>query len=90
MTDIQAGQWPKYTYIVPQIYTRAKVRLIGLGNYAPPGTITNEFFAYISTRLGDPRTANDHVYQGLILCSRWTIDQTGSVGACHFAAQVQG
>jgi len=59
MTDIQAGQWPKYTYIVPQIYTKAKVRLIGLGNYAPAGIITNEFFAYISTRLGDPRTAED-------------------------------
>src|SRR5205085_3885988 len=59
MEDIQAGQWPKYTYIVPQIYTKAKVHLIGLGNYAPPGTITNEFFAYISTRLGDPRTADD-------------------------------
>src|SRR5205823_9704542 len=59
MADIQAGQWPKYTYIVPQIYTKAKVRLIGLGNYAPAGMITNEFFAYISTRLGDPRTAED-------------------------------
>ncbi|HJT58561.1 MAG TPA: 3-oxoacyl-ACP synthase III family protein, partial [Ktedonobacteraceae bacterium] len=34
-------------------------RLIGLGNYAPTGTITNEFFAYISTRLGDPRSAED-------------------------------
>jgi len=44
---------------VPQIYTVAKVRLIGLGTYAPAGTITNEFFAYISTRLGDPRSADD-------------------------------
>ena len=52
-------QWPHYTYIVPQIYTKAKVRLIGLGTYAPSGTITNEFFAYISTRLGDPRSADD-------------------------------
>src|SRR5205823_4856767 len=26
---------------------------------APAGIITNEFFAYISTRLGDPRSAND-------------------------------
>src|SRR5438270_12711912 len=59
MTRIQAGQWPQYTYIVPQIYTRAKVGLIGLGTYAPTGTITNEFFAYISTRLGDPRSATD-------------------------------
>ena len=59
MSQVNAGQWPKYTYIVPEIYTRAKVRLIGLGNYAPSGTITNEFFAYISTRLGDPRSADD-------------------------------
>ncbi len=59
MTRLQAGQWPKYTYIVPQIYTRAKVRLIGLGNYVPSGTITNAFFAHISTRLGDPRSADD-------------------------------
>lgn len=59
MTETQAGQWPNYTYIVPQIYTVAKVRLIGLGTYAPAGTITNEFFAYISTRLGDPRSADD-------------------------------
>jgi 3-oxoacyl-[acyl-carrier-protein] synthase-3 len=59
MTRISEGQWPKYTYIVPEIYTKAKVRLIGLGNYAPSGVITNEFFAYISTRLGDPRSAED-------------------------------
>ncbi|HYK86264.1 MAG TPA: 3-oxoacyl-ACP synthase III family protein [Ktedonobacteraceae bacterium] len=59
MTRLQAGQWPHYTYIVPQIYTKAGVRLIGLGNYAPSGIITNEFFAYISTRLGDPRSADD-------------------------------
>jgi len=59
MTETQAGQWPNYAYIVPQIYTVAKVRLIGLGTYAPAGTITNEFFAYISTRLGDPRSADD-------------------------------
>ncbi len=55
----EAGRWPHYTYIVPQIYTQAKVRLIGLGNYVPRGTITNDFFAYISTRLGDPRSADD-------------------------------
>ena len=59
MTQRQAGQWPQYTYIVPQIYTRAKVRLIGLGNYTPAGIISNDFFAYVSTRLGDPRSAND-------------------------------
>ena len=59
MSETQTGQWPHYTYIVPQVYTKAKVRLIGLGTYAPSGTITNEFFAYISTRLGDPRTADD-------------------------------
>src|SRR5258708_39810628 len=59
MTRLREGQWPNYTYIVPQIYTRAKVRLIGLGNYAPKGYITNEFFAAISTRLGDPRSAED-------------------------------
>src|SRR5579863_535271 len=59
MSQGNTGQWPLYTYIVPQIYTKAKVRLIGLGTYAPSGTITNEFFAYISTRLGDPRSADD-------------------------------
>ena len=59
MSQGNAGQWPQYTYIVPQIYTKAKVRLVGLGTYAPSGTITNEFFAYISTRLGDPRSADD-------------------------------
>src|SRR2546429_3452022 len=59
MSHIYAGQWPDYVYIVPQVYTKAKVRLIGLGSYAPTGIITNEFFAYISTRLGDPRSAED-------------------------------
>ncbi len=59
MSQGYTGQWPHYTYIVPQVYTKAKVRLIGLGTYAPSGTITNEFFAYISTRLGDPRSADD-------------------------------
>ncbi len=59
MTQTQVGEWPKYTYVVPHIYTKAKVRLIGLGTYAPAGIITNDFFAYISTRLGDPRSAND-------------------------------
>src|SRR5437899_3195034 len=59
MSQGNAGQWPHYVYIVPQIYTKAKTRLIGLGTYAPTGIITNEFFAYISTRLGDPRSADD-------------------------------
>src|SRR2546421_8136068 len=59
MPQSYAGRWPDYVYIVPQIYTKAKVRLIGLGTYAPTGIITNEFFAYISTRLGDPRSAED-------------------------------
>src|SRR2546421_3947528 len=59
MARFQAGKWPHYTYIVPEIYTRAKVRLIGLGSYAPAGIITNDFFAYVSTRLGDPRSADD-------------------------------
>lgn len=53
------GQWPDYTYIVPQIYTRARVRLVGLGTYSPKGIITNDFFAYISTRLGSHRKAED-------------------------------
>ncbi len=57
--ETQSSEWPHYVYIVPQIYTKAKVRLIGLGTYAPAGIITNEFFAFISTRLGDPRSADD-------------------------------
>ena len=59
MRESQTGQWPIYTYIVPEVYTTAKVRLIGLGSYAPAGIITNEFFAHIATRLGDPRSAED-------------------------------
>ncbi len=59
MSRIREGQWPDYTYIVPHIYTKSKVRIIGLGNYTPKNSITNEFFAYISTRLGDPRSASD-------------------------------
>src|SRR6516164_3879778 len=59
MSQSRAGQWPEYVYVVPQIYTRAKVRLIGLGTYAPSGLITNDFFAAVSTRLGDPRSADD-------------------------------
>jgi 3-oxoacyl-[acyl-carrier-protein] synthase-3 len=59
MTASQNGLWPNYTYIVPQIYTRARIRLVGLGNYTPKGRITNDFFAHISTRLGEPRKAED-------------------------------
>ncbi|GHO94427.1 3-oxoacyl-[acyl-carrier-protein] synthase 3 [Reticulibacter mediterranei] len=59
MTVTRDDQWPHYSYIVPQIYTKSKVRLVGLGTYTPQGVITNEFFAYISTRLGDPRKAED-------------------------------
>ena len=59
MTQSRTGQWPEYVYVVPQIFTKAKVRLIGIGTYAPSGMITNEFFAAISTRLGDPRSADD-------------------------------
>ncbi len=59
MTLTEPGQWPHYTYVIPQIYTKAKIRLIGLGSYLPAGIVTNEFFAHISTHLGDPRSAND-------------------------------
>ncbi len=39
MSDTPVSQaWPDYTFIIPQIYTRAGVRLVGLGNYAPSGT----------------------------------------------------
>ncbi len=59
MTRVREGQWPDYTYIVPRSYTKAKINLVGLGNYTPKNSITNEFFAYISTRMGDPRSASD-------------------------------
>ena len=59
MSQSRTGQWPEYVYVVPQVFTKANVRLIGIGNYAPSGTISNEFFAAISTRLGDPRSAED-------------------------------
>lgn len=52
-------QWPDYTYIVPQTYTRAKVRVSGLGYYVPAGVVTNEFWSYVTTRLGEPRRAED-------------------------------
>ncbi len=54
-----SGQWPAYTYIVPQIFTKSKAQLIGIGTYVPQGIITNDFFAYVSTRLGSPRNAED-------------------------------
>jgi 3-oxoacyl-[acyl-carrier-protein] synthase-3 len=60
MSQIPSGaRWPAYTFIIPQTYTRAGVSLAGLGNYTPAGTITNAFFAFISTKLGDPRSAED-------------------------------
>ena len=59
MSRIHTGEWPEYVYIVPHVYTKAKVNLIGLGTYSPSSIVTNEFFAYISTRLGDPRSAED-------------------------------
>jgi len=59
MTSTPEGQWPHYSFIMPQTAITANVRLVGLGNYTPKGKITNEFFAHISTRLGNPRTAND-------------------------------
>jgi len=59
MSQSHTERWPEYVYVVPRVYTRANVRLIGLGTYTPAGVITNEFFAYISTRLGDPRSADD-------------------------------
>lgn len=59
MSSLRTEAWPNYTYIEPRCYTRAKIRLIGLGIYTPPDTITNDFFAYIATRLGSPRTPEE-------------------------------
>ncbi|GCF09863.1 3-oxoacyl-ACP synthase III family protein [Dictyobacter arantiisoli] len=59
MTFTDSAEWPNYSFVIPHIYTQAKVRLVGLGAYVPKGVITNEFFAYISTRLGSPRRAED-------------------------------
>ncbi len=59
ISQSRTGQWPEYVYVVPHVYTKANVRLIGIGTYVPSGIITNEFFATISTRLGDPRSADD-------------------------------
>jgi 3-oxoacyl-[acyl-carrier-protein] synthase-3 len=54
-----ADDWPDYAFVVPHVYTRAKVRLIGLGSYVPAGIVTNDFFAYVTTRLGDPHSAEE-------------------------------
>ncbi len=59
MAQRRAEQWPDYTYIVPQIYTKAQVRLTGLGCYVPAGIITNEFYAYVTARLGEPRSVEE-------------------------------
>src|SRR5437870_10652573 len=59
ITHADTGQWPNYTYVLPHIYTRARMRLVGLGGYVPKGIITNEFFAHIASRLGSPRNAED-------------------------------
>jgi len=59
MTLTNANQWPGYTYVIPHLYTKAKVRLIGIGSYFPRGIITNDFFAAVATRLGSPRTGAD-------------------------------
>lgn len=68
-------QWPRYTYIVPHVYTRARVRLVGFGNYVPMGTITNEFFSYVTTRLGEPRSPQD-IEHGTGLRSRHVRNST--------------
>lgn len=59
MSQSEKRQWPHYTYIIPEIYTRAQVRLVGLGTYNPHGIITNDFFASIVTRLGTPKRGED-------------------------------
>jgi len=48
-----------YKYVVPHLYTRAPVRIAGLGMYTPGGVITSDFFAHIATRQGSPRCAED-------------------------------
>jgi 3-oxoacyl-[acyl-carrier-protein] synthase-3 len=59
MTFTNANQWPNYTYVIPHLYTKAQVRLIGIGSYFPKGIITNDFFAAIATHLGSVRTGAD-------------------------------
>lgn len=53
------GQWPDYTFVVPHVFTKAKVRIVGLGTYVPKGVITNDFFAYVATRLGSHKKGED-------------------------------
>ncbi len=59
MQELHIEQWPDYSYILPQVYAKAKVRLTGLGYYVPAGIITNEFYAYVTRRLGEPRSTED-------------------------------
>ncbi len=75
MKQPRMEQWPRYTYIVPHVYTRAKVRLIGFGNYVPSGCITNEFFSYVTARLGEPRSPQD-IERGSGLRSRHVRNST--------------
>jgi 3-oxoacyl-[acyl-carrier-protein] synthase-3 len=59
MNLTNTSPWPNYTYVTPQLYTKAKVRLIGIGTYFPKGIITNDFFATIATRLGNAKKGED-------------------------------
>src|SRR5689334_15605459 len=59
MTLIDADSWPEYTYVVPHLYSKANVKLVGVGTYIPKGIITNDFYAAIATRLGNPKTGED-------------------------------
>src|SRR5947207_2345309 len=56
MTFINANQWPNYTYVIPHLYTKAKVRLIGVGSYFPKFVVTNDFF---DTIIGASSSDND-------------------------------
>ncbi len=57
MTSSLMDTWPDYTYVEPHVYTKACIRVVGLGMYVPKGMITNEFFSFLATRLGNPRSA---------------------------------
>jgi 3-oxoacyl-[acyl-carrier-protein] synthase III len=59
MSLTNTSPWPNYTYVIPHLYTKVKVRLIGIGTYFPKGIITNDFFATIATRLGSPKKGED-------------------------------
>lgn len=59
MSREYSNKWPDYTYIDASNYTHGRVRFTGLGTYIPSSIITNEFFAYVATRLGSPRGAED-------------------------------